>query len=82
MCCGVRSHLVWLVLRVPSLHALVFIRKIFCDLFLLPFFYCFLEVVREKRGRQGEDALSVGYETWNCAVHKEQRIILNSNASK
>ena len=34
------SHLVWLVLRVPSLHALVFIRKTFCDLFLLLFLYC------------------------------------------
>ena len=41
-----------------------------------------LEVVREKRGWQGEDAWSVGYETWNCVVHKEQRIIINSNASK
>ena len=42
----------------------------------------FNEVVREKRGRQGEDAWSVGYETWNCVVHKEQRIIINSNSSK
>ena len=59
------------------------LRKLFCDLFLLLFFYCFLEVVREKRGRQaeGKDAWSVGYETWNCVVHKEQRIIINSNAS-
>ena len=24
-------HLVWLVLRVPSLHVLVFIQKTFCD---------------------------------------------------
>ena len=56
--------------------------KLFCDLFLLLFFNCFLEIVREKRGRQGEDAWSVGYETWNCVVHKEQRIIINSNASK
>ena len=36
--------------------------KLFCDLFLLLFFCCFLEVVREKRGRQ-EDAWSAGYET-------------------
>ena len=57
-------------------------RKLFCDLFVLLFFYRFLEVVREKRGRQGEDAWSVEYETWNCVVHKEQRIIINSNASK
>ena len=28
------SHLVWLVLRVPSLHALVFIQKTFCDLYI------------------------------------------------
>ena len=55
--------------------------KVFCDLFLVPFFV-FLEVVREEGGRQGEDAWSVGYETWNCVVHKEQRIIINSNASK
>ena len=27
------SHLVWLVFRVPSLHALVFIQKTFCDLY-------------------------------------------------
>ena len=53
--------------------------KLFCHLFLLLFF---IEVVREKRGRQGEDAWSVGYETWNCVVSKEQRIIINSNASK
>ena len=35
----------------------------FCDLFLLGFFYCFLEIVREKRGRQREDAWSVKYES-------------------
>ena len=35
---------------VPSLHALVFIQKTFCDLFLLGFFlYYFLGMVREKR---------------------------------
>ena len=28
------SHLVWLVLRVPSLHGLVFIQKTFCDLYI------------------------------------------------
>ena len=27
------------------------------------FFYCCLEIVREKRGRQGEDAWSVKYES-------------------
>ena len=76
MCCGVVPILFGWFLRVPSLHVL------FCDLFLLLFFNCFLEIVREKRGRRGEDAWSVGYETWNCVVHKEQRIIINSNASK
>ena len=59
-------------LRVPSLHALVFIWKTFCDLFLLLFFR---SIVREKRGRQGEDAWSEGYES---VVHKEQRIIYAS----
>ena len=36
-----------------------------CDLFLL-FFNCFLEIVREKgsgKGRRGEDAWSVKYES-------------------
>ena len=40
--------------------------KHFCDLFLLVFFNCFLEIVREKRGgkgRRGEDAWSVKYES-------------------
>ena len=36
------SHLVWLVLRLPSLHALVFLQKTFCDLFLLLFFFVLL----------------------------------------
>ena len=44
---------------------------------LAGFFYCFLEEVKEKRGRQGEDAWSVEYETWNCVVHKEQSEIVN-----
>ena len=83
MCCGVVPILFGWFLRVPSLHVLVFIRKTFCDLFLLLFFILFfLEIVGEKRSRQGEDAWSVGYETWNCVVHKEQIIIINSNASK
>ena len=55
--------------------------KLFCNLFCC-FFSLFLEVVRFKKGRQGEDAWSVGYETENCVVHKEQGIIINSNASK
>ena len=79
MCCGVIPILFGWFLRVPSLHAIVSFLKIFCDLFLLFFF---IEVVRGKRGRQGEDAWSVGYETWNCVVHNEQRIIINSNDSK
>ena len=79
-----RSHLFWLVFELgfhPYMRLFSF-GKIFCDSFLLLFFYCFLEVVREKRGRQGEDAWSVEYGTWNCVVNKEQRIIINSNASK
>ena len=60
MCCGVVPISFGWFLRVPSVHALVFIEKLFCDLFLLLFFYCCLEVVREKRGRQREDAWSVG----------------------
>ena len=54
-----RSHLVWLVLRVPSQHALV---KTFCDLLLLLFWYCCLGMEREKRGGRGgrgEDAQSI-----------------------
>ena len=79
-CC---SHLVWLVFEgsIPTctcFHSEHFFVTCSCCFF----FYCFLEVVREKRGRQGEDAWSAGYETWNCVVHKEQRIIINSNASK
>ena len=47
------SHLVGWFLRVPSLHALVFIQKTFCDLFrFFPLYFC-LGMVREKRGRWG-----------------------------
>ena len=62
MCCGVVPILFGCFLSVPSLHALVFIQKTFCDLFLLFFVLLllfFLEILREKRGgkgRQGEDA--------------------------
>ena len=58
--------------------------KLFCELFLLLFFFhCFLEIVREKRGRQGEDAWSAKYESVElCCSDKEQIIIINSNASK
>ena len=38
MCCGVVPILFGWFLSVSSLHVLVFIRKIFCDLFLLFFF--------------------------------------------
>ena len=59
-----RSHLVWLVFEgsIPTctcFHS----ENFFCDLF--PLFFC-LEIVREKRGRkgrQGEDAWSVKYES-------------------
>ena len=57
MCCGVVPILFGWFLRVPSLHALVFIWKTFLGLVPAAFF---IEVVREKRGRQGEDAWSVG----------------------
>ena len=75
-------HLVWLVFEgsIPTcagFHSENFFVTCSCC-----FFFMVLEVVREKRGRQGEDAWSVGYETLNCVVHKEQRIIINSNASK
>ena len=52
--CGVRvkvqwchSHLVWLAFEGSILHALVFIQKFFCDLFLLFFF---VEMVRDVGG--------------------------------
>ena len=63
------SHLIWLLFfRVPSLHALVFIQKTFCDLFVLFFFvvflYCCLGIVREKRWEegQGKDAWSMKFD--------------------
>ena len=51
-----RSHLVWLVFEgsIPCFHQENF------------FVTCFLEIIREKRGgkgRQGEDAWSVKYES-------------------
>ena len=83
MCCGVVPILFGWFLRVPSLHALVFIWKTFCDLFVLLFLlFFFLEIVRVKRGRQGEDAWSVKYESIELCCSKEQRIIINSNTSK
>ena len=64
MCCGVVCILLDWFLRVPSLHALVFLWKTFCDLFLLFFFFeLFLEMVKEKRGGKGEDTHSVKYES-------------------
>ena len=51
MCCGVVPILFGWFFRVPSLHALVFIRKTFCDLFL-PLFFClwfFKSSKREER---------------------------------
>ena len=58
MCCRVVPILFSWFLRVPSLHALVFIRKTF--LRLVPAVFVFvLFCVREKRGRQREDAWSV-----------------------
>ena len=46
------SELVWLVLRLLSLHALVFLQKTFCDLFLLLFYFLFCIVIYKwKEGR-------------------------------
>ena len=79
-----RSHLVWLVFEgsIPTcagFRSENFFVTCSCCFF---FVYGFLKVVREKGGRQGKDAWSVGYVPQNCVVHKEQRIIINSNASK
>ena len=60
-------------------------RKLFCDLFLLFFLFgSLLGMVTEKRrGRVGR-----GEDAWysmivqNIFVHKELRIVINSNASK
>ena len=83
MCCGVVRILFGWFLRVPSLHALVFLWKTFCDLFLLFFFWnCFLEMVREKRGGKGKMHNLESMKIYNCVVHKEKRIIINSKASK
>ena len=65
-----RSHLVWLVFEGSIPTCTCFHLENF--LWLVPAAF-FIEVVREKRSRQGEDAWSVGYETWNCVVHQEQR---------
>ena len=52
-----RSHLVWLVYEGSIPTCACFHSETF---FLVPaaffFFYCFIDVVREKRSRQGEDA--------------------------
>ena len=53
-----RSHLVWLVLRVESLHALVFIQKTFVTCFCYFFVLLFRKGKREGRG---EDAQSIKY---------------------
>ena len=65
------SHLVWFV---PSLHALVLIQKIFCDLFLLFSFVClfvlffffllffFFVLFRNGKREEGrQDAWSITY---------------------
>ena len=52
MCCGVIPILFGWFSRVPSLHALVFIRKTFCDLFALLFFSLFFR--SSKRGEAGK----------------------------
>ena len=80
-----RSHLVWPVFEgsIPTC-ACFHSENFFVTCFCCCFFYCFLEIVREKRGGRGgrgEDAWSVKYESielW-CS---QQAIIINSNASK
>ena len=71
MCCGVIPILFGWFLRVPSLHALVFIwKKIFVT--CLFFFKLVLEVVKEKRGekgRRGKDAWSVKYKGIELCTH-------------
>ena len=65
-------------------------EKLFCDFFLLFFFLgggggggnCFLEMVREKRGGKGKMHNLESMKIYNCVVHKEKRIIINSKASK
>ena len=51
------SHLVWLVWRLPFLHALVFLQKTFCDLFLLLFFFFVLSFRNGKREERWEGRL-------------------------
>ena len=57
-------HLVWLLFEgsIPT-HACFHSENFFVTCSLCFFLFCFLEVVREKRGRQGKDAWSVGYES-------------------
>ena len=58
------SYLVWLVLEVSIPTCACFhLENFFVTCSCCFFFYCFLEIVREKRGRQGEDAWSVKYES-------------------
>ena len=84
MSCGVIPILFGWFLRVPSLHACACFHSenFFCDLFLLLFFYCFLEIVREKRGRQGQDAWSVNYESIELCCSQRTKNHHKSNASK
>ena len=82
MCCGVILILFGWFLRVPSLHMHLFsFGKPFLTCSCC-FFYCVLEIVREKRGRQGEDAWSVKYETTELKLCCSQRTKNRSNASK
>ena len=63
MCCGVVPILFGWFLSVPSLHALVFLWKTFCDLFVPFFLELFLEMVREKRGGERRRCTPVKYES-------------------
>ena len=61
MCCGVIPILFGWFLSVQSLHVLICIRKIFLG--LVPAGKVFRNGKRGGKGRQGEDAQSVKYES-------------------
>ena len=80
-CC---SHLVWLVFEdsIPTyacFHSENFLVTCSCCFFL----YCFLGMVRKKRGGRVGRACCVQYDSIELFfVHKELRIVINSSTSK
>ena len=69
-----RSHLVWLVFEgsIPTC-ACFHLENFFVTNVPVACFYCILEIVREKRGRQGEDACMV------CKVRKHRTVLFTKN---